>query len=163
MNFASKILTSASVLLLFGTMAVSCKKKVVDPFPASNAVAGWQKTADTRTFKADDLWQYIDGDSDRYLKAGVVTASTADYKYQGTLDATVDVYTMSSAAGAEEIYGTESAAGAKAVQVGDAGKLYAQSLVFHKGKYLVRIVGFAPAPELEDALLALGQGVAGRL
>jgi hypothetical protein len=163
MKMKGKYLTGAVVFLLLGGMVVSCKKKPADPFPASNTVAGWQKTAEARTFKAEDLWQYIDGDSDRYLKAGVVTASTADYKYQGTLDATVDVYTMSSAAGAKDIFGTESAADAKTVPVGDEGKLYTQSLVFRKGKYLVRIVGFAPAPELEGALLALGQGVAARL
>ena len=39
---------------------VGCKKKAVDPFPASGAVAGWEKTSDTRVFAAKELWQYID-------------------------------------------------------------------------------------------------------
>jgi hypothetical protein len=76
-----------------------CKKKAADPFPASGAVAGWEKTSDTRTFAAKDLWQYIDGDAEQYISAGVVSTSTSDYKYQGQLEATVDVHTMKRCAG----------------------------------------------------------------
>jgi hypothetical protein len=83
-----------------------CKKKAVDPFPASGAVAGWEKTSDTRTFAAKDLWQYIDGDAEQYISAGVVSTSTSDYKYQGQLEAVVDVYTMGDAAGARKILET---------------------------------------------------------
>ena len=82
-----------------------CKKKVVDPFPASGAVAGWEKTSDTRVFAAKDLWQYIDGDAEQYIQAGVVSTSTSDYKYQGQLEAMVDVYTMGDSAGAQKIFG----------------------------------------------------------
>ena len=78
----------------------------VDPFPASGAVAGWQKTSDTRVFAAKDLYQYIDGDAEQYISAGVVSTSTSDYKYQGQLEATVDVYTMGDAAGARKILET---------------------------------------------------------
>jgi len=38
-------------------------------FPTSDQVAGWAKTGDTRTFEAADLWKYIDGEAERYLKA----------------------------------------------------------------------------------------------
>jgi hypothetical protein len=70
------------------------RKPKVDPFPASGAVSGWQKTSETRVFAAKDLWQYIDGDAEQYISAGVVSTSTSDYKYQGQLEAVVDVYTM---------------------------------------------------------------------
>ena len=60
-----------------------CKKKAIDPFPPSGAVAGWEKASDTRVFAAKDLWQYIDGDAEQYLAAGVVSTSTSDYKYSG--------------------------------------------------------------------------------
>jgi hypothetical protein len=149
-----------AVVILAG---VGCKKKPVDPFPTSNAISGWQKSAETRTFKAEDLWQYIDGDSERYMKAGVVTTSTAEYKYNGKVDATVDVYTMSQAEGAKTIFDADPVADAKIVSVGEAAHLYGQSLIFRKGPYLVRIVAFSPAPELGDALLALGHGVEAKL
>ena len=46
---------------------------LADPFPASGAVAGWEKSSETRVFAAKDLWQYIDGDAEQYISSGVVT------------------------------------------------------------------------------------------
>src|SRR5208283_838898 len=93
----------AVVAIAIVIAAAACKKTAVDPFPASGAVAGWEKTADTRVFAAKDLYQYIDGDAEQYIAAGVVTTSTADYKYKGQLEATTDVYTMGDSVGARKI------------------------------------------------------------
>jgi hypothetical protein len=142
---------------------VGCKKKAVDPFPASGAVAGWEKTGDTRVYDAKDLWRYIDGDAEQYLKAGVVSTSTSDYKYQGTLEAFVDVYTMGDSAGARKVLETGQTSDAKNVQVGDAGIAYAQSVTFRKGPYLVRIVAYEATPGTQQGLIALAHGVEAKL
>jgi len=157
-----KNLTIAAALFTLA-LAAGCKKTPVNPFPESGAVEGWQKSTDTRVFKADDLWQYIDGDSDHYVQAGVVTTSTSDYKFQDSIDATVDVYTMSNSGGAHTIFDSDSAAGSQTISMGDAGRVYAQSLVFRKDKYLVRIISFTPGAGVQDALLALGRAVESRL
>lgn len=143
--------------------AVGCKKKNVDPFPASGAVSGWEKTGDTRVYAADDLWQYIDGDSEQYLKAGVISASTSEYKYQGQLEAVIDVYTMGDSAGARKILESGQTSDAKNVQLGDAGIAYEQSVTFRKGPYLVRIVAYEDGPGAQQALMALAHGVEKRL
>jgi len=39
----------------------------------SGEAAGWSRTAATRSFEAADLWQYIDGDAEKYLKAFLVS------------------------------------------------------------------------------------------
>ena len=139
------------------------QEESVDPFPASDAIAGWQKTSETRVFAAKDLWQYIDGDAEQYISAGVVTTSTSDYKYQGQLEATVDVYTMGDAAGARKILETGQTKDAKTVQLGDAGIAYAQSIIFRKGTALVRIVAYESTPDAPQALLALAHGVEAKL
>jgi hypothetical protein len=141
---------------------MGCKKKISDPFPASDKVAGWQKASETRVFAAKDLWQYIDGDAEQYISAGVVTTSTSDYKYQGQLEATVDVYTMNDAAGARKILETGTS-DAKPIQLGDAGVAYAQSIIFRKGPRLVRIVAYESTPDTAQALLALAHGVEAKL
>jgi hypothetical protein len=137
-----------------------CKKNA---FPASGAVAGWDKVDKTRTYDAATLWQYIDGGADQYVNAGVVSASTSDYKYQGSLEAVVDIYTMKTAAGAQKMFEAEPPVDSKNAQLGDAGRLYERSVVFRKGKYLVRITAFDTAPGEGDALVALAQGVETRL
>ena len=134
---------AVTVLAIAGAAGCTgCRKTKVDLFPASGAVAGWEKTGDTRTFAAKDLWQYIDGDAEQYISAGVVSTATSDYKYQGHLEAVADVYTMGDSAGAKKILESGQTKDAKTVQLGDSGVAYAQSVTFRKGPYLVRIVAY---------------------
>jgi len=146
--------------------SAACSRRHQDPaaaFPASNDIAGWDKTSQVRTFEAADLWKYIDGEVEKYLKAGVQRGSTADYKFQNKVEAVVDIYTMSNADGAAQVLNSEPTGDAKSVQVGDAARLFRQSLVFRKGRYLVRIVAYEESPDGPQALLALGRGVEQRL
>ena len=157
------------LLLMLGVAMLlhsSCKRQSGNDqsfFPASNEVAGWAKTGEIRTFEAADLWKYIDGEAERYLKAGVRRVSTTDYKFQNKVDAVVDIYTMGNAEGAEKIFKSEPAVDVKPIQLGDDARLSNQSLVFRKGAYLVRIVAFEESAETEQALLDLGRGIELRL
>ena len=132
-------------------------------FPASNEVEGWAKTSATRTFAAADLWKYIDGGAEKYLKAGVESASTSDYKFRGKLEAVADIYSMASADGAREILESEPAGDAKTPPLGDSARLHSQSLVFRKGPLLVQIVAYQEYPQAQQALLDLGRGIDKRL
>ena len=153
------------VLGMLGLLSVStgCRKTAADPLPASGAVSGWAKTSDTRTFAAKDLWQYIDGDAEQYVAAGVVSTVTSDYKYNGQIEAVVDVHTMKEPGGAHKMLTGEQSAQGKAVQVGDEAIQSAQSLSFRKGATLVRIVSYQAKPETSGALLSLGRAIAGKL
>jgi len=159
----------AVLLLMLGVallLYTGCKRQPGTEqsfFPASTEVAGWAKTGDTRTFEATDLSKYIDGEAERYLKAGVQRVSTTDYRFQNKVDAVVDIYTMGNADGAEKIFKSEPAVDLKPIQLGDEARLSSQSLVFRKGAYLVRIVDFEESAETQRALLQLGQGVERRL
>lgn len=164
MNFRLnwKLIVAASFLVAVAG-ATGCKKKVSDPFPATGAIAGWEKSSETRVFAAKDLWQYIDGDAEQYISAGVVTTSTSDYKFQGQLEATVDVYTMKDAEGARKILEKGQSKDAQTVQLGDAGVAYAQSVIFRKGPALVRIVAYESTPGAPAALLAMAHAVEAKL
>jgi|SRR5271157_480683 len=159
-----KLLIVASCLALFAVAGCNRKPSASGtPFPASNEVAGWAKTGDIRTFEATDLWKYIDGEAERYLKAGAQRVSTADYKFQNKVDAVVDIYTMESSSGAAKIFESEPAGDAKSVELGDGARLYGQSLVFRKGPDLVRIVAYEEPAGTSQAILDLGRSIAGRL
>ena len=94
-----RILTPTALALAL-LASLGCSKKPVaasaNPFPESNQVQGWTRADEIRTFPAAELWKYIDGDAEKYLKAGVESASTSDYKFQDKFEAVVDIYTMSS-------------------------------------------------------------------
>ncbi|MGA7857845.1 MAG: DUF6599 family protein [Terracidiphilus sp.] len=156
-------LAAFSILMAAFVAGSGCKKSRVDVFPASGAVAGWEKSSETRTFAAKDLWQYIDGDAEQYIAAGVVSTSTSDYKYQGQLEATVDVHTMSGADGARKMLEVGLTRDARNIQLGDEAVQYAQSVIFRKGPYLVRIVAYETTPDSPQALLTLARGVEAKL
>ncbi len=161
-----RILTPTALLVVLLT-SLGCSKKPVaasaSPFPESNQVQGWTRSDEIRTFPAAELWKYIDGDAEKYMKAGVESTSTSDYQFQDKFEAVVDLYTMSSPAGAKIIFDSEPSVGASTPQVGDAARLYEQSLVFRQGKYLVRIVAYQSSPLLAQGLLDLGKLINKRL
>ena len=153
------LLVILGVALVLGA---SCKRQPGSErsfFPASNQVAGWEKTGEIRTFEAADLWKYVDGDAERYLKAGVQRVSTADYKFQNKVDAVVDIYIMGNAEGAEKIFNSEPVVDGKPIQLGDGARLHSQSLIFRKEAFLVRVVAYEESAETPQALLQLGQGI----
>ena len=160
-TYKSKV--AIAILALTPIAALTGCRKTTDPFPASAAVAGWEKTNATRTFAASELWQYIDGEAEKYIRAGVASVSTSDYKYQGQIEATVDIYTMKSATGATNIFQSDSTHGGRNIALGDAAVAFEQSVIFRKGPYLVRIVAYESTPATQQALLALGRGVEGKL
>ena len=128
-------------------------------FPASSEVAGWSRGPEIRTFTPDRLSDYIDGDAEKYLKAGVKSTSTADYKYKDQIQVVVDVYTMNTPEGAKAIFESEPAMDAQMPTLGDSARLYSQSLMFRKGPYLVRMVAYQESPQLPPALLDLGHAM----
>ncbi|MGD0415416.1 MAG: DUF6599 family protein [Terriglobales bacterium] len=166
-TFRSRLLIGLCLTFLGVTACHRSAGNSVSPFPASNEAAGWAraggKTGEIRTFAAADLWKYIDGEAERYLKAGVESVSTADYEFRDKFDAVVDIYTMGNAAGAEKIFDSEPAANADTPNLGDSARLYSQSLVFRKGPYLVRITAYEDSTETKPALLGLARSIEQRL
>ncbi len=158
-----RIITCALAAIVAASILPGCKSAPRDPFPATGAVSGWTKADETRVFAAKDLWQYIDGDAEQYIAAGVITTSTSDYKYSDQIEAVVDVHTMKDAAGAQKIMESGRGPSAQAVSLGDGGFAFAQSVVFCKGHSLVRIVAYQATPETQSALLALARGVETKL
>ena len=150
-------------LALAGLLAGCGSNPPADPFPSSNSIPGWAKSSATRTFDAGHLYEYIDGDADKYVHAGVVKTLTSDYRWKNKVDATVDVYVMGNAAGAQKIYDSESAVGSQSIAIGDAGRYTMGNLTFRQGPYFVRLVAFDNQPEIAQALTSLAGALSGKL
>jgi len=134
-----------------------------DLFPKSDEMAGWVRTGDTRTFVAEDLWEYIDGDAERYIQAGVEKTLTADYKFRDHTDAVVDIHIMKNPDGPKKLMEAEGSAHSQPATVGDDARVYPTSLVFRKGRYLIRVVAYEEGPDLNKALVEFGKAIEKRL
>ena len=156
-----------SMILALTSILAACRSKApsapLDFFPASDAVPGWVKSSATRTFEASHLYEYIDGDADKYVQAGVVKTLTSDYKFNGKTDVALDVYVMGNAAGAQKVYNAESAEGSQPITMGDAGRYAKGSLTFRQGPYFVRIVAYEDSPDVAKGLTELAHAVSTRL
>jgi len=128
-------------------------------FPESYEVPGWGSVGEIRTFEAASLWQYIDGGAEKYIQAGVQRTLTADYRYQDGLEAVADVYVMGTSDGARTIVESEPATGSRRVELGDECRLYPNSVLFRKGRYLVRLVAYRDAANAGAVLVLLGRGI----
>ena len=148
----------ALVIMLLG-WALGCARPsaALDPLPRE--VAGWTKTGATRTFTADNLSEYIDGDAERFLRAGVEKTLTADYRHTDKTEAVADVFLMGNADGARKIFEGETATGSQPVAIGNAGHSYGQTVTFQEGPYFVRVVAYQPA----YALVNLAKGIDDKL
>ena len=89
----------------------------------------------------------LTGTQSNTFQAGVVSTSTSDYKYQGQLEAVVDVYTMGDSTGAQDHSGDRQSRMRRAFNWAMRALHYAQSVNFRKGPYLVRIVAYESTPD----------------
>ncbi|MBI4875211.1 MAG: 4Fe-4S dicluster domain-containing protein [Acidobacteria bacterium] len=137
--------------------------KTASPFPESGEVPGWKRLGETRTFPAGRLWEYINGDADRYLQAGVQRALTTGYRFQDRIDAVADIYVFAQPAGARRIMESESAEGSRPIEIGNAARLYGASLTFCQGNHFVRLIAYQEAPENPNALRDLALAINRRL
>jgi hypothetical protein len=151
------------VPVFLATCSSKTTPKAAEPFPQSGEAADWAKAGATRTFTAENLWEYVDGDAERYVQAGVVKTLTSDYRFSGRVDAIADIHLMSSAEGPGKLLAAESSEGSKPARIGDEARLFPASLVFRQGRYLVRVVAYEETPGIGNALMELGQAIEKKL
>ncbi len=132
-------------------------------FPEGGEVSGWSKVGETRTFEAANLWQYIDGDAEKYIQAGVQRTLTADYRYRDSFEVVADIHVMATAEGARKIMDAVPSMDSQPVALGDSGKLYKGSLIFRRGPYLVRLVAYKDSPEVGEDLMELARAIERKL
>ncbi len=156
-----------AMMFLLAALSAGCRSKTAagdaDFFPATKVVQGWVKSSETRTFEASHLWEYIDGDAEKYLQAGVVKTLTSDYRFNDKVDATADVFVMAKPQGAKKIFDSDSAAESQALQIGDGGRTSKGSLTFHQGPFYIRVIAYEDSREVSQALADLARAISNRL
>ena len=120
---------------------------------------GWTRSGEVRTFSPKKLSEYIDGEADKYIEAGVQKTITADYRHRSGLQATADVFLMEAGLGPRQLYGAEPGTDTKGVGLGDAARVYSSSLVFRKGRYFVRVVAFGEGIKVSVQLVDLAHAI----
>jgi hypothetical protein len=149
----------AAIVLI--CLVSGCAPKPPDVLPQE--AAGWTRSSQVRIFRADDLWRYVDGDAERYIRAGVRRTVATSYRKQDGIEAVADAHEMTTPAAARSIFESEQPAGSVPRDVGDQGRLYGQMLTFHRGSYFVRLTAYQDSPHVADALTDLAKAIDSRI
>ena len=117
------IILGAVFVILDFTCKSEAPPEAAELFPRTGEAAGWSRAGETRTFRAESLWEYIDGDAERYIQAGVEKTMTADYKFRDHTDAVVDIHIMKNPDGPRKLMEAEGSADSRPASVGDDARV----------------------------------------
>ena len=131
--------------------------------PADNALPGWSLTEAPPVYIGEDLFQYIDGGAELYLKNGFKAAAAGSYKNSDGGYINLDIYEMTDTAGAEAVYHHKAGDGGKSLSLGDEAALFDYYLLLRQGRYFVTVTGDGQNDQDRDSLIALARMVVEKL
>ena len=120
------------------------------------------KGGDAVRFYSSNLYQYMDGGADIYLKYGLVAMAHREYKRAG-VDATVDVFDMGDPLKAFGMYSAERSPEYHFVDIGAEGYSSESTLNFLQGRYYVRLAAFGDGATaaLDEFARAISRSIGG--
>ncbi|MBI2898059.1 MAG: hypothetical protein HYY06_31185 [Deltaproteobacteria bacterium] len=132
-------------------------------------VGGFRMSAEgPRTFEAQNLHEYMNGQADSYLEYAFVMLAVADYR-SGSRSVQVEIFDMGSKPGAFGRFsrmalegGDPATLAERFVELGGGGTASGTDLAFWKDRYLVKLTYLDESPDAtEESLRSAGRAVLG--
>ena len=130
------------------------------PFPQ---ITGWKKSGEIRIFLPKNLYDYIDGGADLYLKYDFQELQVAEYQDEKKASVTVEIYRHKTPTHAFGIYSQERFRNADYLDIGSQGYREKGILNFLTGNYYVKLISFNAGAEDQEALFTFAEKVAENL
>jgi len=132
--------------------------------PGDNVVPGWTPQGQPRHFVAANLWEYIDGGAEAYLRFDFQEVVAVTYVNRAAgLEIAADLYRMANPLGAFGIYAQELNPAANVVAVGGEGSFDRTAFTLWTGPCYLKLASDKDDPQLEAGLKALAAEVAKRV
>jgi len=125
------------------------------PAPDCKLVGGWSQTGPARTYEADNLFEYMDGNAEGYVIYGFQKMQGVTCK-KGEVTFVVDISDMGDDDSAYGLFTSNRDPRQPAAQIGMGGQIVPRRLIFAKGRYYAEI---AANPE-DDFTAALKEWAA---
>jgi hypothetical protein len=144
--------------------AASVSPNLLALLPSGNEVAGWSMPQKPRSFRAGDLYEYIDGAADGFLTYGFQEVASADFKQSGTgYEAVVDIYEMKDPLNAFGKYAEERNPSYSFLKIGNEGYSGGTAVNFWTGSYYVKIAAFEEKEAITQEMVKLAQAIASKV
>jgi len=145
------------ILLILGVACLGSVPGDIARFlPASDAVPGWTRQGDLRTYSSDNLYELVDGQADAFLAYGFAQAALGRYVGPQGTGMRIEIFRLATPADAYGLFSASIAGEPIAIGAGgdtDPGR----RLAFWQERYYVRIQ--ATQPVANEVLLRFGQKV----
>ncbi len=126
------------------------------PFPE---ISGWKQSGEMQIFPPRNLYEYIDGGADLYLKYDFQELKVAEYQNDKKASVTVEIYRHKTPTHTFGIYSQERLANANFLDIGAQGYIEKDTLNFLQGNYYVKISCYNAGPDGEGTLLTFAKRV----
>jgi hypothetical protein len=113
------------------------------PAPACNVVPGWSQTGPARSYEADNLFEYMDGNAEGYLSYGFLKMQGVTCK-KGDVTLVIDLSDFGDPDSAYGMFTSNVDARQPTQKIGMNGQIVPRRAFFTKGKYFLEI---AASPE----------------
>jgi hypothetical protein len=153
------------LLLFFGMLgndasiwAAGEERASVSSFPE---IARWKQSDEIQIFSPKNLYDYIDGAADLYLKYDFQELKVAEYQNDQKASVTIEVYSHKTPIHAFGIYSQERLSNANYIEVGAQGYSEKGILNFLIADYYVKMSSVDVGSEDQEILLAFAKKIAG--
>jgi len=132
--------------------------------PADGEVSDCEQTAEPVMYLPDNLWEYIDGQSEHYLNYGFELVVVGDFACgDSSRSVAAEIYRMKNPLCGFGIYASERSQEDEIVGAGVEGYFGGNVLNFWKGPYYVKLTAFDRSPQTRDTLLRLAGSISGKI
>ncbi|MDD3643283.1 MAG: hypothetical protein PHQ19_07480 [Candidatus Krumholzibacteria bacterium] len=107
--------------------------------PSIEALQGWRTDGELLVFGPDDLWEYINGQAESFLRYDFIEVAARHFASGDSLEIKVEIYRHGSPLMAWGVYTQFRSPGAAFLDIGVEGFGDEYSLLFWKGPYYVRV------------------------
>lgn len=141
------------------------RQELTKLIPASGDIKGWKIKTPTRFFNSTNLWEYINGAAEHYIKYGFRQIAATEFQKEDNQDITLtlDIYDMENLYQGFGSYSMEKPPDGKFEKIGTQGFSDELSTVFFKDKYLVKIFIFDMSPDMSAAMRSFAEYVAAKI
>jgi hypothetical protein len=126
-------------------------------------ISRWKRSGEIQIFFPRNLYNYIDGGAELYLKYDFQELEVAEYLNDKKASVTVEIYRHKTPTDAFGIYSQERLANAKYLAIGAQGYSEENILNFVLGNYYVKMNSFNTGPEDQEVLVIFAKRVAEKL
>jgi hypothetical protein len=161
-----------SCFLLFSLLLIGCALVNAPSLWASGGeggaysfpeMAGWKQSGETQIYSRANLYDYIDGAADLYLKYDFQELKVVDYENDRKASVTIEVYRHKTPVLAFGIYSSERLGNADYQDIGAQGYSEKGVLNFLAGDCYVKMSGVDLGPDEREVLLAFANKLVGNL